>query len=87
MYLSKPPVVSKKLLPDEAFINNITRTIYIIEKKFQHRAGSVDEKLQTCDFKLKQYKKLANLVGFDVEYIYIYIYLMIGSYKINIEMS
>ena len=64
-------VISKKLLPDEAFVNNITRTIYIIEKKFQHRAGSVDEKLQTCDFKLKQYKKLANLVGFDVEYIYL----------------
>ena len=64
------PLVSKKLLPDEAFVNNITRTIYIIEKKFQHRAGSVDEKLQTCDFKLKQYKKLANLVGFDIEYIF-----------------
>lgn len=64
-------VVSKKLLPDEAFVNDLTRTIYIIEKKFQHRAGSVDEKLQTCDFKLKQYKKLSNLVGFDVKYIYL----------------
>jgi hypothetical protein len=64
-------VISKKLLPDEAFVNNITRTIYIIEKKFQHRSGSVDEKLQTCDFKLRQYKKLANLVGFDAKYIYL----------------
>lgn len=64
-------IISKKLLPDEAFVNEIEKIIYIIEKKFQHRAGSVDEKLQTCDFKLKQYKKLAILKGFNVKYIYL----------------
>jgi hypothetical protein len=64
-------VVSKKLLPDEAFINEVEKILYVIEKKFQHRAGSVDEKLQTCDFKLKQYKKLAKLNGYDVKYIYL----------------
>jgi len=34
-------------------------------------AGSVDEKLQTCDFKKKQYKKLMSPLNIDVEYIYI----------------
>jgi hypothetical protein len=64
-------LISKKLLPDEAFVNELEKILYVIEKKFQHRAGSVDEKLQTCDFKLKQYKKLAKVNGFDVKYIYL----------------
>lgn len=64
-------VVSKKLLPDEAFVNEIKKTLYIIEKKFQHQSGSVDEKLQTCDFKLKQYKKLSQLKGYGAEYIFL----------------
>ena len=34
-------------------------------------AGSVDEKLQTCDFKKKQYQKLMSTVNIDVEFIYI----------------
>ena len=34
-------------------------------------AGSVDEKLQTCDFKKKQYKKLLSQINIDVEYIYL----------------
>lgn len=50
--------ISKKLLPDDAILIYKTSTLYIIEKKFQHGAGSVDEKLQTCDFKKKQYTKL-----------------------------
>ena len=64
-------VVSKKLEPDEAFVNEVEKILYVIEKKFQHRPGSVDEKLQTCDFKLKQYKKLASLKGYDVKYIFL----------------
>lgn len=39
--------------------------------KFQRVAGSVDEKLQTCDFKKKQYKKLFSALNYEVEYIYI----------------
>jgi len=39
--------------------------------KFQKEAGSVDEKLQTCDFKKKQYKKLMSQLNIDVGYIYI----------------
>lgn len=36
---------SKEWRPDEAFINFENNTVYIIEKKFQNCAGSVDEKL------------------------------------------
>ena len=36
---------SKRWKPDEAFINEIDKTVYIIEKKFQRTSGSVDEKL------------------------------------------
>lgn len=63
--------ISAKLLPDEAFVNHSTRTVYIIEKKSQDSDGSVDEKIQTCGFKLREYKKLFNLVGYDVKYIYL----------------
>lgn len=64
--------ISKKLLPDEAIFVSKSRTIYIVEKKFQRVAGSVDEKLQTCDFKKKQYKKLFSpMKDVNVEYIYV----------------
>ena len=46
-------------------------TLFIIECKYQQVAGSVDEKLQTCDFKRKQYQKLMAQVNIDVEYIYL----------------
>ncbi len=39
--------------------------------KHQEGGGSVDEKLQTCDFKKKQYKKLMAPLNIEVEYIYI----------------
>lgn len=64
-------ILSKKLLPDEAFFNLNTSTVYILEKKFQHLAGSVDEKLQTCDFKKKQYQRLFERLDIQVEYCYI----------------
>lgn len=63
--------ISKKLLPDEAFLNFSNNTVYIIEKKFQHDSGSVDEKLQTCDFKKKQYQKLLQDTPYTVEYLYV----------------
>lgn len=63
--------ISKRLLPDEALYVIVRNTLYIIEMKFQKVAGSVDEKLQTCDFKKKQYKKLMSQVNIEVGYIYI----------------
>jgi len=62
-------IISKQLRPDDAIL--VGNTLYIIEKKFQSGAGSVDEKLQTCDFKKKQYTKLLAPLGIRVEYYYI----------------
>ncbi|MCK4860046.1 MAG: hypothetical protein KAS87_05765 [Candidatus Omnitrophica bacterium] len=64
-------IISKKLLPDEAILILAGKTLYIIEIKFQEVPGSVDEKLQTCDFKNKQYKKLLAPLGISVKYAYI----------------
>lgn len=64
-------IISKKLLPDEAIYVIINNTLFIIEVKFQKVSGSVDEKLQTCDFKRKQYAKLMAPLNIEVEYIYI----------------
>src|SRR3989344_1239608 len=64
-------MLSKKLLPDEALYVIINNTLFVIEVKFQKVAGSVDEKLQTCDFKRKQYAKLMAPLNIEVEYIYI----------------
>lgn len=64
-------IISKKLLPDDALYVFDTNTVYIIEKKFQHKAGSVDEKLQTCAFKKKQYQRLFQSLGIAVKYLYI----------------
>ena len=64
-------VISKKLLPDDSIYVIINNTLFIIECKYQQVAGSVDEKLQTCDFKRKQYQKLMSQVNIDVEYIYL----------------
>ncbi len=63
--------ISKKLLPDDAIYVIKDNTVNIIEAKFQIVAGSVDEKLQTCDFKKKQYQKLFSALNYEVEYIYI----------------
>lgn len=63
-------ILSKKLLPDDAILVYSKKTLYVIEKKFQHSAGSVDEKLQTCDFKKKQYMKLMSPLNYKVEYCY-----------------
>jgi hypothetical protein len=64
-------IISKKLLPDDAILVIVRETLFIIEIKFQQVAGSVDEKLQTCDFKRKQYQKLVRQIGLKVEYVYV----------------
>lgn len=64
-------IVSKRLFPDEALYVVVNNTLFIVEMKFQRVGGSVDEKLQTCDFKKKQYRKLMAPLNIDVEYIYI----------------
>lgn len=63
--------ISKQLLPDDCIFVIIRNTVFIIECKHQEVAGSVDEKLQTCDFKKKEYKNLLSKANLDVEYIYL----------------
>lgn len=64
-------IISKRLFPDDSIYVIVKNTLYVIECKHQQVAGSVDEKLQTCDFKKKQYQKLLAPANIDVEYIYI----------------
>jgi len=64
-------IITKKLLPDDAIFVIIKNTLFILEIKFQEVAGSKDEKLQTCDFKIKQYRKLLAPLKVKVEYIYV----------------
>jgi len=64
-------ILSKRLLPDDAIYVIRENTINILELKYQETEGSVDEKLQTCDFKRKQYQRLFSTLNYEVEYIYI----------------
>ncbi len=63
--------LSKQLLPDNCIYVIVNNTLFIIEVKTQNVNGSVDEKLQTCDFKKKQYQKLVSTLNYEVEYVYI----------------
>jgi hypothetical protein len=54
--------------PDEAYINETRKQLFIIEKKFQQGPGSVDEKLQTGLFKKTHYKKL--FPNYTIHYVY-----------------
>ena len=54
--------------PDECYINEVYKEIFIIEKKFQQTGGSVCEKIQTADFKVRHYKK--RFPQYKIVYIY-----------------
>jgi len=47
-------ILSKQLLPDDCIYVIKSNIVFVIEVKFQKVNGSVDEKLQTCDFKKKR---------------------------------
>ena len=63
--------------PDEAYINESKKYLYIIEKKFQQCKGSVCEKIQTGLFKKEHYSKLF------LNYKIIYIYCLSDWFKLN----
>lgn len=66
-------IISKKLLPDEAYFNPSTKEFSIYEKKFQSVNGSVDEKPQTCGFKIHEFRKIGKAIGAEkVTYTYIF---------------
>jgi len=64
-------VLSKHLLPNDALRLIVNKTLFIIEFKYQQSADYVYHKLQTCDFKRKQYLKLVTPLGLKVEYVYV----------------
>lgn len=64
-------IIKRRILPDDCIFVIIENKLFIIECKFQQVEGSVDEKLQTCDFKKKQYQKLLAKANIDVEYVYL----------------
>lgn len=63
--------------PDECYIHEETKTIFIIEKKFQQVGGSVCEKIQTPDFKVWQYNRTFP------EYRIVYVYCLSDWFKEN----
>ncbi|GAB6636286.1 hypothetical protein BOVMAS19_18340 [Streptococcus uberis] len=62
---------SKKWMPDEAFINERNKTLYIVEKKFQATSGSVDEKVFGFPNKRRFYQRMVNELDFHVEFIFL----------------
>lgn len=54
--------------PDECYIDEREKNLFIIEKKFQQCPGSVCEKIQTPHFKLWQYKR--SFPHFKIIYVY-----------------
>lgn len=64
-------IISKKIIPDNSLLVIIRKTLFIFEIKYQEVEGSVDEKLQTCDFKRKQFSKLVKPLNLKVEYVYV----------------
>lgn len=63
--------------PDECYIDEKLKNIFIIEKKFQQILGSVCEKIQTPDFKIWQYSRTFP------NYTIIYIYCLSEWFKKN----
>ena len=56
-------LLSRKLLPDEAYWDEETKTFSIFEKKTQQSEGSADEKPQTCAFKIWEFSKIGKALG------------------------
>ena len=58
--------------PDEAYLDEENKKLFIIEKKFQQVGGSVCEKIQTGDAKRENYRDM--FPRLNVEYIYVLSY-------------
>lgn len=62
---------SKRWMPDEAFINDRNKTVYIVEKKYQSGSGSVDEKVFGFPNKRRFYQRMVNDLDYQVEFIFL----------------
>ena len=54
--------------PDEVYLNESEKKLFIIEKKFQQTSGSVDEKIQTGVFKKFHFYEI--FPDYTIEYAY-----------------
>lgn len=54
--------------PDEVYIDEMSKIIFILEKKFQQCGGSVCEKIQSVNFKMYHFQKL--IPDYKICYIY-----------------
>lgn len=54
--------------PDECYIDEESKNIFIIEKKFQQCGGSVCEKIQTPEFKIWSYNR--TFPDYNIVYVY-----------------
>ena len=57
------------IFPDDAYIDNKTKTLFWIEVKNQHTAGSVSEKIQSGLFKQQHLQE--RFPGYTVKYMYV----------------
>ena len=73
---------SAELRPDTAIFSHKTNVLTIIEKKQQTGAGSVSEKLQTCDYKMLYYTTLCKPIGVKVDLIW-----QLGQYFLDNEKA
>lgn len=64
-------IISERLLPDDVILNISHKTLFIIDIERDGDEASIHEDLMLCDFKRKQYMKLATPLGLTVEYVYI----------------
>lgn len=62
--------VSKVETPDYVIIKG--NDCYVVEVKYQNTPGSVDEKIETSGFKVKQYRKMVSELSLNVKYIYVF---------------
>jgi len=65
--------ISKRIIPDECYLDLKNKTFTAYEKKSQNGGGSADEKLQTCAYKIRQIRKVCKIIGIpseNVKYIY-----------------
>ena len=68
--------------PDIAVLNELNKTINILEIKYQTGNGSVDEKLETGIYKKDYFEELFKPYGYSITYSYILNnYFKINKYK------
>ena len=65
--------------PDEAYLDEENKKLFVIEKKFQQVGGSVCEKIQTGDAKRENYRDMFPSIEVD------YIYVLSDWFKDNCE--